>query len=173
MDPVIASLLRTFESQKTLAEKAIAQVSDAYLRRPLDENTNSIAVIMKHMSGNMVSRFTDFLTSDGEKSWRNRDDEFVDDFRDRGHIMQVWNDAWETMFNTLYSLVSQDLDKMVTIRGEPHSVPLALHRALAHLGYHTGQIVLTARVLCKDKWNTITVPRGGSAEHNKKMGYQA
>src|SRR5206468_2077898 len=115
------------------------QLSDEQLRRPLDENTNSVAVIMKHVGGNLRSRFTDFLASDGEKPDRDRDGEFVDDFASRDAILQHWECGWQVLFDALASLTPQDLTKTVTIRGEAHSVIDALHRALAHGGYHVGQ----------------------------------
>lgn len=163
------SITKNFRRQKTTADKAIAQLSDAQLRQPLDENTNSIAVIMKHVGGNLRSRFTDFLTTDGDKPGRNRDNEFIDDFPSRDAILQHWESGWTTLFNALVSLQPEDLSKTITIRGEPHSVIDALHRSLAHNGYHAGQIVQLARYLAKDQWETITIPRGGSEEFSRHM----
>ncbi len=166
---IVASLAKVFRNNKEWADKAIAQVSDDKLRQPLDANTNSIAVIMKHVAGNLLSRWTDFLTTDGEKPWRDRDDEFVDSFNSRDEVLAYWEKGWDCLFATLESLDTDDLAKIVTIRGEPHSVPLAMHRSLAHCGYHVGQIILIARVLADDQWDTITVPRGKSAEFNQKV----
>jgi hypothetical protein len=171
-DNVLPAYIDTFYSQKELAEKAISQVSDELLRTPPDANTNSIAVIMKHISGNLRSRFTDFLHTDGEKPWRDRDDEFIDNFRDRAEIIAYWEAGWDVLFECLKNLRHDHLAWDVTIRGEAHSVPHALDRALAHVGYHTGQIVLTARFLCKDSWSTITVPRGGSKQFNRDRGFE-
>lgn len=170
-DNVVPAYLDIFHSQKTLAERAIDQVPDDLLRAPLDSNTNSIAVIMKHVSGNLRSRFTDFLHADGEKPWRDRDDEFVDNFRDRAEILVYWEAGWDVLFECLKSLNSGHLAWEVSIRGEAHTVPHALNRSLAHVGYHVGQIVLTARLLCKDQWTTITVPRGGSKQFNRDRGF--
>lgn len=170
-DSVLPGYLDTFHSQKVLAEKAIVQVRDDLLRTPLDVNTNSIAVIMKHVSGNLRSRFTDFLHSDGEKPWRDRDDEFVDNFRDRAEVIACWEAGWTCLFECLRGLRAEHLAWQVTIRGEPHSVPHALNRALAHVGYHTGQIVLSARLLSHDNWQTITVPRGGTRQFNRARGF--
>ena len=159
-----------FRTQKKLAEKAMAQVSDANLRRALDENTNSIAVIVKHMAGNMVSRWTDFLTSDGEKPWRNRDGEFVDDFASREDVMATWERGWKVLFETMESLKPEDLAKDVKIRGEAHSVMRAIIRQIDHYGYHIGQIVLIARVLAVGgNWEVLSIPRGGSEEYNKRV----
>jgi hypothetical protein len=171
-DNVLPAYIDTFYSQKELAEKAISQVSDELLRTAPDANTNSIAVIMKHISGNLRSRFTDFLHTDGEKPWRDRDDEFIDNFRDRAEIIAYWEAGWDVLFECLKNLRHDHLAWDVTIRGEAHSVPHALDRALAHVGYHTGQIVLTARFLCKDSWSTITVPRGGSKQFNRDRGFE-
>ena len=166
---VIAAIAATFHSQKRLAEGAIAQTSDENLRRALDANTNSIAVIMKHVAGNLRSRWTDFLTGDGEKRNRNRDGEFVDDFADRAAIMATWEQGWQCLFDTLGQLSEADLFKTVTIRGEPHHVIDALERSLAHISYHVGQIVQAARVLAGEKWTVLTIPRGGSNQFNRQM----
>ncbi|MGE3808311.1 MAG: DUF1572 family protein [Gemmataceae bacterium] len=166
---LIDGALVAFQSNKNWADKAIAQLPDEQLHIALDPHTNSIAVIMKHIAGNLLSRWTDFLTTDGEKPWRNRDDEFVDTFSSRGELTAYWESGWQRLFDALASLTPLDLGKTVTIRGEPHSVPLALQRALAHTAYHVGQIMLIARVLAGDHWTTITIPRGDSAGYNQKV----
>lgn len=158
-----------FQAQKQYADKAIVQLPDERLHMSLDEHTNSIAVIMKHVGGNLKSRWTDFLTTDGEKSWRNRDDEFVDTFRSREEVLAAWEGGWQALFQTLHDLQPDDLTRRITIRGEPHSVPLAIQRSLAHTSYHCGQIVLVARVLAVGPWNTITIPRGQSASFNTRV----
>jgi hypothetical protein len=163
----IASAINAFEANKRLADRAVAQVPDEKLHIPLDGNTNSIAVIMKHVAGNLISRWTDFLTTDGEKPWRNRDDEFVDTFGGRGELLELWERGWACLLNTLKGLKPEDLGKTVLIRGEPHSVPLALERSLGHTCYHIGQIVQVARFHAGDTWNTLTIPRGGSEQFNK------
>jgi hypothetical protein len=166
---VIESAVTAFQSNKVWADKAIAQLADEQLHLALDPNTNCIAVIMKHVAGNLLSRFTDFLTTDGEKPWRNRDDEFVDTLTDRRELLDCWNQGWNRLFDTLAALVPSDLAKSVMIRGEPHTVPLAIHRSLAHCGYHVGQIIMIARILAGDRWETITIPRGGSTDLNKMV----
>jgi hypothetical protein len=166
---VIESALVAFRSNKGWADKAIAQLPDDKLHVALDPNTNCIAVIMKHVAGNLLSRWTDFLTTDGEKPWRNRDDEFVDSFAERPELLAYWEQGWNRLFETLGSLTPGDLGKTVSIRGTPHSVPLALHRSLAHCGYHVGQIILIARILAGENWQTITIPRGGSAAFNQAL----
>jgi hypothetical protein len=166
---VLDSALTSFRSNKGWADKAIAQLSDDKLHIALDPNTNCIAVIMKHVAGNLLSRWTDFLTTDGEKPWRNRDDEFVDTFTARDSLLAYWESGWQLLVDSLASLSAEDLGKTVTIRGEPHSVPLAIQRSLAHCGYHVGQIVLIARILAGDQWTTITIPRGASASYNQRV----
>jgi hypothetical protein len=166
---VIESSLIAFRSNKNWAEKATAQLPDEQLHVALDPNTNCIAVIMKHVAGNLLSRWTDFLTTDGEKPWRNRDDEFVDSFTQRSDLMAYWEQGWNRLIETLGTLTPSDLSGTVLIRGEPHSVPLAIHRSLAHCGYHVGQIILIARILAGDNWQTITIPRGKSASFNQKV----
>jgi hypothetical protein len=162
----------TFLSQKRLAERAIEQLSEAQLRQPLDENTNSVAIIMKHVAGNMLSRWTDFLTSDGEKPWRDRDREFIDEFASHQEIRDLWESGWGCLFDALASLEPGDLTKTVRIRGQEHTVWRAIQRQLSHYGYHVGQIVLTARLLVKEGWSTVTIPRGGSEEYNRLIGEQ-
>ena len=166
---VINGSISAFRSNKGWADKAISQVSDDKLHVALDANTNSIAVIMKHVAGNLLSRWTDFLTTDGEKSWRNRDDEFVDTFENRDKLISYWESGWQTLFDSLSVLSGEDLGKNVTIRGELHSVPLAMQRSLAHTTYHIGQIILISRILAGDNWTTITIPRGGSSNFNQRV----
>lgn len=166
---LIEGALAAFRSHKGWADQAIAQLRDNRLHVALDPNTNCIAVIMKHVAGNLLSRWTEFLTSDGEKPWRNRDDEFVDTLTTRDELIAYWQSGWQRLTDALGQLTPDDLRKSVTIRGEPHSVPLAIERSLAHCAYHVGQIVLIARILAGDHWNTITIPRGGTATFNQKV----
>jgi hypothetical protein len=161
--------LAAFRSNKGWADKAVVQLPDDKLHIPLDPNTNCIAVIMKHVAGNLLSRWTDFLTSDGEKPWRNRDDEFIDTLTARDEVIAYWDSGWQRLFDSLASLTADDVGKAVRIRGEPHSVPLAIQRSLAHCGYHVGQIILIARILAGEQWTTITIPRGGSANFNQRV----
>lgn len=156
-----------FAANKRLADRAVEQLPFEKLRVSLDENTNSIAVIMKHVAGNLMSRWTDFLTTDGEKPDRNRDQEFVDTFQSRSELLECWERGWARLFETISSLTPADLAKTVYIRGEPHSVPLALQRSLGHTCYHVGQIVQTARILAAEQWRTLTIPRGGSEAFNR------
>ena len=169
----LSAIINAFEANKRLADRAIEQVPDDKLHVALDANTNSIAVIMKHVAGNLTSRWTDFLTSDGEKPERNRDSEFVDDFGGRAELLATWSRGWDCLLKSLNSLTPEDLEATVTIRGEPHSVPLALSRSLGHTCYHIGQIVQVARIQAGEKWNTLTIPRGGSEQFNQRNWGQA
>ncbi len=161
--------LAVFGYYKALAERAMDQVSDEQLFAALDEEANSIAIIVKHMTGNMRSRWTDFLTTDGEKPDRNRDGEFVDPPATRAALLAEWENGWERVFAALQPLTEDDLTRTVTIRGEPHSVMQAINRQLAHYPHHVGQIVLLAKHFACDHWQSLSVPRNRSAEFNRKV----
>ena len=161
--------LTILRQYKKWAEGAAAQVSDEHLFATLDRDMNSIAVIMKHMTGNMRSRFTDFLTTDGEKPDRDRDSEFVDPPATREALMERWENGWAIVFAALEPLTGADLDRTVTIRGEPHSVMQAMSRQIAHYASHTGQIILLARHFQGSRWRTLTVPRSKSADFNRRV----
>jgi hypothetical protein len=163
----LSAIINAFEANKRLADRAVEQVPDDKLHAALDANTNSIAVIMKHVAGNLSSRWTDFLTTDGEKPWRNRDDEFVDSCGTRAELLEAWEQGWACLLKVLKDLKAEDLERAVLIRGEPHSVPLALERSLGHTCYHIGQIVQVARIHAGSQWKTLTIPRGGSEHFNK------
>ena len=169
----IAAIFNAFEANKRLADRAVEQVPDDKLHAALDANTNSIAIIMKHIAGNLISRWTDFLTTDGEKPWRNRDGEFVDTFGSRAELLEAWERGWACLLTAQRGLKREDLEKTVLIRGEPHSVPLALERSLCHTCYHIGQIVQVARIHAGEEWTTLTIPRGCSEQFNKANWGQA
>jgi hypothetical protein len=158
-----------FRYYKHLAERAMHQVTDEQLCATLDGEMNSIAVIVKHMAGNMRSRWTDFLTSDGEKPDRNRDGEFVDPPATRHALMEIWEDGWRQVFGALEPLSDEDLARTVNIRGEAHSVTQAINRQTAHYAYHVGQIVILAKHFAHDRWRSLSVPRNQSAEFNRKV----
>jgi len=161
--------LAVFRYYKQLAERAMAQVGDEHLFAALDAEANSIAIIVKHMTGNMRSRWTDFLTTDGEKPDRNRDSEFVDPPVTRAALLSEWENGWARVFAALEPLIDADLARTVTIRGEPHSVMQAINRQLAHYPHHVGQIVLLAKHFAGDRWQSLSVPRNRSAEFNQKV----
>jgi hypothetical protein len=158
-----------FRGLKKLADKAAAQVSDEEFFRAIDPESNSIAVIMKHVAGNLRSRWTDFLTSDGEKPDRHRDTEFLTEGEDRAAVLERWEAGWRTLFDTLEGLRGVDPMRTVTIRREPHTVVEAVNRQLAHYGQHTGQIVFLAKHLKSSDWKTLSIPRGQSEAFNRKM----
>lgn len=161
--------LELFRYYKGLAERAVAQVSDEQLFTALDAESNSIAIILKHMAGNMRSRWTDFLTSDGEKPDRDRDSEFVAPPATREALMRVWEDGWSRLFAALEPLSDADLSRAVTIRGEPHSVMQAVNRQVAHYALHVGQVVFLAKHLAGERWESLSVPRNRSAEFNRRV----
>lgn len=158
-----------FHYYKKLAEGAMAQVTDEQLFATLDPEMNSIAIVVKHMTGNMRSRFTDFLTSDGEKPDRHRDTEFEAPPQSREELMKLWEENWNILFSTLGELSDADLTRSVPIRGEAHSVMQAINRQVAHYAYHIGQIVFLSKHLSSDHLKALTVPRGKSEEFNKKV----
>jgi hypothetical protein len=161
--------LDLFRYYKKLAERAMAQVSDEQLFTELDEGGNSIAVIVKHMAGNMRSRWVDFLTADGEKPDRNRDSEFVDPPATREALMKLWEESWGHVFRALEPLSDADCGRTVTIRGEAHSVMQAVNRQVAHYPMHIGQIVMLAKHFAHDHWQSLSIPRNRSAEFNRRV----
>ena len=165
----IADSLAVFRQYKRLAERAMEQIADEQLFAVLDPEANSIAIVVKHMAGNMRSRWTDFLTTDGEKPNRNRDGEFVDPPATRQALLAEWEDGWNRVFTAIESLTDTDLTHTVTIRGEAHSVMQAINRQLAHYPHHVGQIVLLAKHFACDHWQSLSVPRNKSAEFNREV----
>ena len=168
---LLDDLVERFAGLRRLAERAMAQVGDDDLHRIPAEDLNSIDVIARHQAGNLRSRFTDFLTTDGEKPWRHRDTEFEEAGRSRAALEADWKSGWAALEGTLAALQPSDLLATVTVRGEPHTVLGALNRQLAHHGYHVGQIVTTARLLVGPAWTSLSVPRGGSVAFNASMGH--
>lgn len=163
-------VFRSLRGHKRLADDAIAQLKDEQFFAVTGPEDNSVAIIVKHMAGNMRSRFTDFLTSDGEKPDRHRDQEFIAGTgTKREEIMRWWEQGWHTLFDTINSLQPADFERTVTIRGQPHSVLQALQRAMSHLAYHTGQIVFLAKHWKGTGWESLSVPRGQSEQVNAKL----
>jgi uncharacterized damage-inducible protein DinB len=163
-DSYVADAIAMFRHYKSLAERAIAQAPDEALTAALDPESNSIAIIVKHMSGNMRSRWTGFLTSDGEKSDRNRDTEFESPATSRAELTAQWEAGWKHVFDALASLTDADLNRTVLIRSEPHSVTQAINRQIAHYSYHVGQIVFLSKHFSAAHWTALTTPRGKSEE---------
>ena len=166
----LADALKIFRSNKQLAERAVAQLSDEQLFASIDAEANSVAVIVKHLAGNMRSRWTDFLASDGEKPGRDRDSEFViDENTSREDVLRWWEDGWRVVFGAIEPLRAEDLMRRVPIRGEPHTVVEAINRQLAHYAQHVGQIVFLAKHLKSSDWQTLSIARGASGKFNASM----
>ncbi|HEV7700535.1 MAG TPA: DUF1572 family protein [Pyrinomonadaceae bacterium] len=163
----LADALLSFRNYKKLAERAIEQVSDEEFFAQIDAESNSIAIIVKHIAGNARSRWRHFLTSDGEKPDRNRDTEFELNKDTRGSLMEFWESGWQTLFDNIGPLTEEDFSKTVTIRGEPHTVVEAINRQMTHYAMHVGQIVFLAKHLRSSEWKTLSVPRGRSAGFNQ------
>ena len=162
----LESTKRLFLYYKTLGEKAIEQLEPEQLFVSVNEDTNSIAIIVKHLSGNMISRWTDFLITDGEKEWRNRDGEFEETFKTKEELIQVWDKGWNCLFNTINSLTTEQLSQTIYIRNEGHTVMDAINRQLAHYPYHIGQIVFYAKMLKKSDWTSLSIPKNKSGDYN-------
>jgi hypothetical protein len=161
------SHIKLFKYYKTLGEKAIMQLSDEQLFLKDSLEKNSIGNLVKHLWGNMLSRWTDFLSSDGEKSWRERDAEFEDTITTRDELMEKWEEGWQVLFTTLGQLSVSDLSRTISIRGEVHKVEEAILRQTAHYAYHIGQIVYIAKEACGENWQTLSIARGQSQRYNQ------
>jgi len=160
------SVKKQFLYYKMLGEKAMDQLEPNQLFFAVNEDTNSIATIVKHISGNMLSRWTDFLTSDGEKEWRNRDAEFENDLQSKEEVLELWNKGWKCLENALESLKPEQLSDIIYIRNEGHTVIEAINRQLAHYPYHIGQIVFYAKQLKNSAWNSLSIPKNKSGNYN-------
>lgn len=165
------NIRKIFSDYRRLGEKTFNQLSDEQLSVHLHPQSNSIALIVNHLAGNMLSRWTDFLHSDGEKEWRNRDTEFENRLNTREEVITRWNEGWKCLEDTLNQLKEEDLEKTVYIRSEGHKVYEAINRQIAHYSYHVGQIVFIGTVLAGDHWNSLSIPKGQSQVFNQsKMG---
>lgn len=162
----LESAKKQFEYYKMLGDKTIAQLPDDKLFWQYNEESNSIAIIAKHLSGNMLSRWTDIFTSGGEKEWRHRDKEFENDIKTKAELIQKWNEGWNCLFNTLNSLQEDDFSKTIYIRNQGHSLTEAINRQLAHYPYHIGQIVFIGKMICNENWKSLSIPRGNSNTYN-------
>lgn len=160
------SARKQFLYYKTLGEKAIAQLEPQQLFIAVNEDTNSIAVIVKHMAGNMLSRWTDFLTSDGEKDWRDRDAEFENTLQNKDEVLALWEKGWQCLFDALDALQPEQLTEIIYIRNEGHTVAEAINRQLAHYPYHVGQIVFYAKQLKTSAWDSLSIPKNKSKNYN-------
>lgn len=162
----LASVKKQFAYYKMLGDHTFAQLSDDHIFYQFNEESNSIAAIVKHLNGNMLSRWTDFLTTDGEKDWRQRDAEFENDLISKKDVINKWNEGWQCLFDALESLTNQDLTKEIYIRNQGHTVTEAINRQLAHYPYHVGQIVFLGKMLLNTKWKSLSIPKGNSKNFN-------
>lgn len=165
---MLTSSIKQFKYYKQLADKSIAQIESEALFHRLHEDDNSIVMIIQHLSGNMKSRWTNIFTEDGEKEWRNRDSEFEELIQTKEKAMEVWESGWFTLFETLDSLTTSDLDRIIYIRNEGIKVSNAIIRQLCHYSYHVGQIVYKCKQLSKGEWKTLSIARNASASYNFK-----
>jgi hypothetical protein len=162
-------VIERFKNVKSLGDKTINQLSEDEIYWTYNNESNSVAIIVKHLSGNMISRWTDFLNSDGEKDYRNRDEEFIDDIPSKSELKNLWEKGWKVLIDTLTGLNEQDLLKKIYIRGESHLVLDAIERQMAHYAYHVGQIVYIGKQLKDNNWESLSIPKGQSEEYLKEM----
>ncbi|WP_298894875.1 DUF1572 family protein [uncultured Psychroserpens sp.] len=164
----LSSILKQFEYYKSLGDKTLNQLTLTELKHEFVEDTNSVAIITKHIAGNMLSRWTNFLTEDGEKEWRHRDSEFEDTFQSKEELFNYWNKGWECLFNAIRPLTSDDLERIIYIRNQGHTVTEAINRQLAHYAYHIGQLVFLGKLSKGQNWVSLSIPKGKSTTYNKE-----
>lgn len=165
----LSSAVKRFREEKTLGDKTLAVLNEEELQRQPNDASNSVAVIVQHLHGNMLSRWTNFLTEDGEKSWRKRDDEFETKTISKEAVLAIWEEGWKVLLDTLESLTDNDLLKTITIRTQPLLVVDAINRQLAHYSYHVGQIVYLGRWIRDDQWQSLSIPKGRSSAYNNEL----
>lgn len=164
----LRDMRKQFAKYKQMGEKTMEQLTDEQLFWQANADSNSIAVIVKHLWGNMLSRWTDFLTSDGEKVWRQRDEEFENNLQNRQSLMNKWEEGWQCLFEGLETVKSDDLEKTITIRNEDHLVLEAIDRQVTHCAYHVGQIVVLAKMMVGEHWKSLSIPKGQSKAFNQE-----
>lgn len=164
----IQATIKQFEYYKSLGDKTMAQLTDEQLFWKYNEESNSIAIVAKHIAGNMLSRWTDFRNSDGEKEWRNRESEFNDDIKERESLITYWEKGWSCLFEALHSTNDEDLEEIIYIRNQGHSIIEAINRQLAHYSYHVGQIVFIGKMIKNEDWKSLSIPKGGSKNFNQQ-----
>ena len=166
MKSYLTSTIKQFEYYKSLGDKTINQLSFTELKKEFLEDSNSISVIIKHMSGNMLSRWTHFLTEDGEKEWRKRDEEFIDSFSTKEELIFAWEAGWRCLFNAITPLNITDIEQIIYIRNQGHSVTEAINRQMMHYAYHVGQLVFLGKLIKGKQWQSLSISKGKSAEYN-------
>ena len=162
----LSSVKKQFEYYKLLGDKTFDQIEPEKLFYKFNEDSNSIAIIIQHLHGNMLSRWTDFLNSDGEKEWRKRDEEFEVLKHDKTELLKLWNEGWDCLFNTINALKAEDLTRIIYIRNQGHTVAEAINRQLAHYPYHVGQIVFLGKMLANNNWKSLSIPKNASGNYN-------
>lgn len=164
----LAGTIKLFQNYKNLIERSLTQLDSGQIHTPIQPGLSSIAVIMKHITGNQISRWTKFRSEDGEKEWRNRENEFIDDFENDSDLLAYWEKGWSTLFEGLNSIQKDELQNLIKIRYEEFTISNAIEKHLSHISYHTGQIVLIARFYAGDKWKSLSIPPGKTDEFNRK-----
>ena len=164
----LTSVKKEFEYYKLLGENTFSQLNDENLFNKVNNESSSISSIVKHLSGNMVSRWTDFLTTDGEKEWRKREEEFDNDIKTREELLKIWEKGWSCLFNSLNSITDDELSKVIYIRNQGHTILEGINRQLSHYPYHIGQIVYIGKMLCDNSWVSLSIPKGSSNEYNQE-----
>ena len=167
MNTYLTSTIKQFEYYKALGDKTMAQLSFDELKKEFVTDSNSIAIIVKHLVGNMLSRWTNFLTEDGEKEWRLRDEEFVDSFNSKIELLEAWNQGWHCLFEAITPLHASNLETTIYIRNEGHSVTEAINRQMMHYAYHVGQIVFIGKLIKGDQWETLSIAKDQSKAYNR------
>jgi hypothetical protein len=168
----LPSIIKQFEYYKSIGDKTIHRLSIEELKQKFSEDSNSISIIVKHMVGNMLSRWTNFLIEDGEKEWRQRDLEFVETFKTKAELLDYWNKGWDCLFEAIKGLTKKDLERIIYIRHEGHTVTEAINRQATHYAYHIGQIVFLGKLLKGKDWVSLSIPKGSSASYNKEKFHE-
>ncbi|MCL6296678.1 DUF1572 family protein [Jejuia spongiicola] len=163
----LSSIIKQFEYYKSLGDKTLSQLTFENIQWQSNEDSNSIAIMVKHIAGNMLSRWTNFLTQDGEKEWRHRDDEFIDSFKSNEDLIAIWESGWACLFNAIKPLQNVDLERIIYIRNQGHTVTEAINRQLAHYSYHIGQMVFLGKLIKGDQWQSLSIPKGDSSKYNQ------
>ncbi|WP_034044868.1 DUF1572 family protein [Wocania ichthyoenteri] len=163
----LASIIKQFEYYKSLGDKTLNQLTFEDIQWQSNEGSNSIAIIVKHVAGNMLSRWTNFLSEDGEKEWRQRDKEFIDSFKTSEDLIAAWESGWACLFNAISPLKNDDLERIIYIRNQGHTITEAINRQLAHYSYHIGQMVFLGKLIKGDDWQSLSIPKGNSLKYNE------
>lgn len=164
----LSSCIKQFEYYKSLGEKTFEQLSDEQIHWQYNVESNSVAIIVKHLVGNMLSRWTNFLTEDGEKTWRKRDEEFEDTYTNKEQMLKAWEQGWKCLFDAIKPLNSNQLEQIIYIRNQGHTITEAINRQLAHYAYHIGQIVFLGKMITNNNWKTLSIPKGDSKNYNQE-----